>query len=360
MFRLFAAFAFVSGAIFWPAQANAELRYETVVADDGTKILFISGEFEHEETGAAFLAEVLLHQPDLVTFDSPGGNIAAAMRLGRLIRSQNLPTAQTRHSECASACALAFFGGIVRFAETGSIGVHKSSFAPDVQLDKDTAVSAVQSMTADIVDYLIEMGISPALLSLSLRYEDWDMRYLSHSEMLELGIVTTGGDAGETAATRRPAEPATSYKQVPTPVSPGHARTPIPRIAMTEAQAAQFVGLLLETHTLPAYQALSRLREYYGGTVDYYGKPQSLDQIMADKQDYFRRWPVRRYQLLHETVSVDCTGEEICSVNGVYRWSVRSDERKRRAAGTASFEYVFTRREPYRVLKEVSKVLQRE
>ena len=74
--------------------------------------------------------------------------------------------------------------------------MHKSSFVGDHRLDIDSAVSAVQQITADVITYMIENGVDPAVLQLALRYESSDIRYLSLSEMQNYGVVTDG-TAGE-------------------------------------------------------------------------------------------------------------------------------------------------------------------
>src|SRR5690606_33687559 len=96
---------------------------------------------------------------EFVTFDSRGGNISSAMRIGRAIRASGVSTLQIRSNECASACALAFLGGVARNADPGSIGVHQSSFSADAELDSNAATTAVQLITAEILDYIIEMGV---------------------------------------------------------------------------------------------------------------------------------------------------------------------------------------------------------
>lgn len=125
-------------------------------------------------------------------------------------------TAQFRASECASACSLAFFGGVMRFAEAGSIGVHKSSFQGDIPLSTQEAVSAVQQITADVITYMIEMGVDPALLQLSLQYDSNDIRYLSMSEMAKYKVVTFIPDADQ----------ATVASAVPSPMPPPPQPTP--------------------------------------------------------------------------------------------------------------------------------------
>lgn len=138
---------------------------------------------------AAFRSMVQASGATAVSFNSGGGSISKALALGREIRTLGLSTVQPRALECASACAFAFMGGVKRFAEPGAIGVHKSSFAPDSNFDVNSAVSAVQEATADIVTYMIEMGVKPAVLQLSLKIEANDMRYLSGREMEEFGVT---------------------------------------------------------------------------------------------------------------------------------------------------------------------------
>ncbi len=104
--------------------ARAELTYDTNQAADGTSFLAVAGEFEANDDLARFRETASSHHVRMVGFNSPGGNIAKALELGRLIRAFGLDTVQKKRAECASACALAFMGGVRRIAEAGAIGVH--------------------------------------------------------------------------------------------------------------------------------------------------------------------------------------------------------------------------------------------
>lgn len=187
-----------------PAQAN--LSYAPTEATDGTRFVLIAGEFAHNDDLGEFSAIVRQFDPSFVTFDSPGGNLAKAMELGRLIRGYGLSTIQLRGLDCSSACSLAFMGGVVRYAEPGAIGVHKSSFAPGHGMTTDDAVSAVQHIVAEVMAYMNSSGVDSDLLQLALKYEPGDMRYLSLSEMQEYGVVTDGA-AGGPAVTAEPPSP---------------------------------------------------------------------------------------------------------------------------------------------------------
>lgn len=174
------------------APAQARLAYTTQASEGGDRFLIVSGAFEFNDNLSGFRAVVSKEQPVFVVFDSPGGNVVKAIELGRLVRALGLSTVQVRTSECASACSLAFLGGVSRAAQPGSIGVHKSSFSDTSGLRTHDAVSAVQQLTADVIGYMMEMGVDPALLQLSLSYDSDDIRYLSGSEMTKFRVTTVG------------------------------------------------------------------------------------------------------------------------------------------------------------------------
>ncbi|RWD74795.1 SH3 domain-containing protein [Mesorhizobium sp.] len=223
MFRVISILLLLSGVLtlLGASSACAGLQFQAGQTDGGLRYILVSGDFAYQDDLSVFEALVRSSASTAVTFHSPGGNIQKAMDLGRLIRRLGLATAQFRASECESACSLAFLGGVIRFAEAGSIGVHKSSFQGDVPLTTQEAVSAVQQITADVITYMIEMGVDPALLQLSLQYDSNDIRYLSMSEMAKYRVVTFAPGAGQ--STVASAVPAPTLPPSPPPTS-----TPVP------------------------------------------------------------------------------------------------------------------------------------
>lgn len=203
--------------------AHAGLSYQAEQTPDGLRYVMVSGEFSYDDNLDEFASVVRSHNPSVIGFNSPGGNVSKAMELGRLIRSYRLNTLQPKGPDCASACALAFLGGVTRWSEPGAIGVHKSSFSGSHSIDTQTAVSAVQQLTADVMTYMIEMGVDPALLQLSLQYDSDDMRYLSNSEMKQYR-VTNQVDVGQ--------------PQVPLP-TPAPSVTPQPNITALPSPSIQ-------------------------------------------------------------------------------------------------------------------------
>lgn len=224
----------VAAGCLSPGSLRAQLVYVNKTTDAGASYMIVGGQFESSDKIADFFSAVHSGNPKAIFFDSPGGNVAKAIELGRAIRLLGLPTMQIRSSECASACALAFLGGSPRFAEPGSIGVHKSSFADTTGMSVETAVSVVQQMTAEVIAYMTEMGVDPALLQLALQYDSSDIRYLSGSEMLRYRVATNF-DANGKPEVPAPSVPAVSPGQIP--AEPQVASLP-PTITVTTPRVA--------------------------------------------------------------------------------------------------------------------------
>lgn len=328
--------------------AHSELSAGRLSTDGGVPYLLLHGEFSAADQFGWFLSAVAAHRPAFVVFDSPGGNPYAAMKLGRLIRSFQLNTLQIKQLECSSACALAFLGGVQRMALPGSIGVHRTSFVPTAQYSRDEAVARIQESTADLLAYLDEMGVDAGLLQFALRYDQNDMRYLSASEMASLRVTTT-----TESQPSRPDQPNTSYVSPPAP--------PVTNLPMSATdRAVAFVRSLVAAHSDGRQDARSLVTNTYAGNVSYFGKSLSISEIIADKQRYFERWPERSYRIRDEALSVHCQTYALCTVAGIYDWSVRSVPRNRQASGTARFSFMIKVDGNPLVLSEDSEVIQRQ
>jgi hypothetical protein len=180
------------------ARPAAALTFDAGYTLDGP-VVVVAGEFLFSDDFGGFERAVRESKARWVTFDSPGGDIYRAMEFGRLIRRLKLDTFAWRDLKCESACAYAFLGGAARYAEAGSIGVHRSWIDSHGPLSAEDAVEAVQEVTADVMGYIAEMGVDPQLMRLALQYETADMRYLSLSEMEQLRVTNPTREIGSHA-----------------------------------------------------------------------------------------------------------------------------------------------------------------
>ena len=254
--------------------AFAKLNYTSGETSDGLRYIVVNGEFEYSDNLSEFSDKASLQKPSFIGFNSGGGNVIKAMELGRLIRSHRLSTVQLKGPECSSACALAFLGGVGRIAEPGAIGVHKSSFSAEDAIDTQTAVSAVQELTAEVITYIIEMGADPALLQLSLRYDKDDIRYLSRSEMHHYKVITSISSQRKTVS------------RLPVPFREQSGTiTESERVLSSkpEEDIIEFVRRYHSAWSSNNRASLHFIEQAYAKKVDFYGKLMSREAVIEEK-----------------------------------------------------------------------------
>ncbi|WP_105009431.1 hypothetical protein [Rhizobium leguminosarum] len=307
--------------------AAAAITYERLSLDDGRRLLVIKGEFEPSDDPMKLVAVYSEYQPTVISFDSNGGSVVAAIKSGRAIRALSANTVQIRSTQCASACALAFLGGVKRSAEAGSIGVHQASFSDDAALDNKTAVATVQTMTGEIIGYLSDIGVSPNLLRLSLSIESSDMRYLTTAEMRDWNIITSND-----AVTAQTAD-----NPVSSPNPKAEATATAPRTSRDNA--LEFIRRYHEAWSRDNSTALAFMHKAYEDQVTFYGKVVDRDAVMKDKATFAQRWPERIYSVKPGSEAAVCA--EKCDVSGVVEWFARSRERGKTSSGMAEFALVW-------------------
>ncbi|WP_145924492.1 MULTISPECIES: hypothetical protein [unclassified Rhizobium] len=72
--------------------AVAAITYERVPLNEGGRLLMIRGEFEPSDDPMKLVAEYTQYQPSAISFDSNGGSVLAAIKIGRAIRALSANT----------------------------------------------------------------------------------------------------------------------------------------------------------------------------------------------------------------------------------------------------------------------------
>jgi hypothetical protein len=142
-----------------------------------------------------------------IYIDSIGGDVEAAIGIGRAIRDAWFATAIGRYvlshgdafaylvrrervaGQCLSAATLMFLGGRLRFFEEGAkFGVHQFSFknpAPE-------NVGQSQILSAKIAAYVFDMGISSDFLAISSSVRGGQIKLVDEEELQRLKVITGG------------------------------------------------------------------------------------------------------------------------------------------------------------------------
>jgi len=138
-----------------------------------------------------------------VCFDSPGGSLEGGVKLGQVIRKMKLdtclapdydesdnPASDAFHDKgaiCASACVLAFAGGMNRSVEERSrLGVHQF-YSSSGQIGD----SATQATVVQIAEYLEGTGVSRLLLDLASLVPAQKIFWLNTSEVKSVRLDNT-------------------------------------------------------------------------------------------------------------------------------------------------------------------------
>ncbi|MGN6159979.1 MAG: hypothetical protein ACTHNL_17935 [Devosia sp.] len=144
-------------------------------------------------------AEIAAHGEYIktVALDSPGGAVAEALAIGRLIRDKGFETSVAAGAICASSCPLIFAGGRERIAtDQSAIGVHQiyatapaGSLASRLQA-AGNAMSEAQTLTAQISRYLTSMGVAEEVWLRALETPPDRLTYFSGDELKRLNLAT--------------------------------------------------------------------------------------------------------------------------------------------------------------------------
>ena len=133
-----------------------------------------------------------------IALNSPGGSVADAIAMGKLIRDKGFATSVASGALCASSCPLVFAGGKDRVATSGSaIAVHQiyaatpsdSSLASRLEA-AGNAMADAQSMTAEISRYLSGMGIDAEVWLRALETPPDRLSYFSADDLTRLKLAT--------------------------------------------------------------------------------------------------------------------------------------------------------------------------
>jgi hypothetical protein len=191
----------LAAAVSLPASAAVEVRLVDS-ANSGMSVVEVKGGVDPGDAGRLeqFIKQLPPGRPVAVNLNSPGGNIAEALLMGRFFHANNIATyVRGSGSRCLSACALAFLGGRdaqgVNFRVKGSqasLGYH--SFRR-VEADREYTVQDMQRATAraqdvllSITDYLIAVEADIEFMSMMLEAPSEGMNYLENDKALTIGV----------------------------------------------------------------------------------------------------------------------------------------------------------------------------
>jgi hypothetical protein len=128
-------------------------------------------------------------RPIILELDSEGGNIAAAMKIGRLLRATRSTVIIRDRNDCLSACVMVLAGATGRIvSHEANVGIHRPYSNSREAVSYDSVRTKFKALESEVRSYLKEMNISDALFDAMLRIPPEDVRILSGGELSSYGL----------------------------------------------------------------------------------------------------------------------------------------------------------------------------
>jgi hypothetical protein len=136
-----------------------------------------------------------------VVLNSPGGSVADALAMGRLIRERNFATEIEPGKYCASSCPLVFAGGVERrVGDKAIIGVHQvAALGSAAGLPRDE-MNVAQNISARCQRYLGDMGVSLQVWVHAMETPHDKLFVFTPDELKSLNLATTAAITPAAAA----------------------------------------------------------------------------------------------------------------------------------------------------------------
>jgi ATP-dependent protease ClpP protease subunit len=122
--------------------------------------------------------------------NSPGGDVNAAIAIGRMFRKEHAHLQVNKDSVCISACVLILAGAVDRLV-SGMVGIHRPYLitTPRQPLTPDQTKVAYKRMLQEIRLYLRDMNVSERLADDMLATEPERVHILTRTELTGYGLV---------------------------------------------------------------------------------------------------------------------------------------------------------------------------
>jgi hypothetical protein len=191
----------------WPVASAQEMSFRLIEEDQSCRecrYVLADGLITSETPAKfeAFAKENRLFFEDVVVLRSTGGSLFGGLALGRSFRRAGLSThvgsldfsinGNQGVQRCISACAYAYLGGNKRsVGPDGEIGVHRFFTESESEAKTSAVVEAVQSMIADLNEYVDEMEVTSDFVAVATGIASDEVRWLTYATLLSMNAVNS-------------------------------------------------------------------------------------------------------------------------------------------------------------------------
>ena len=124
-----------------------------------------------------------------LSIDSPGGEVSAALLMGRLIRKYQIDVQTTVDGKCASACVFLFAAGVSRIA-FGPVEIHRP-YIIDSSASFEKTQDVYRVLEQKIKKFLRDMNVNESLYEAMMSISPEESKKLSLREIYDFGMLPT-------------------------------------------------------------------------------------------------------------------------------------------------------------------------
>jgi len=305
--------------MFWLLALPAAQAADIVVKplEGGATLIAIDGELELSDIESfRAKAEPLAVGRTTVEFRSKGGRLLAGIRIGARIRAKRFNTVVPDGAQCASACALAWLGGVRRFVgDYSSVGFHTAYILKTAGPTESGPGNAILGA------YLNQLGLSEEAILYITHAAPTSVQWMSLEEAAEYGIVVAKLPSGTSHEARDA-------------LAPEHPQ------GSPEQRAIDFVQSLFDRWSGPNAALLPVLDKLYTEKVLYHGKSVPRQTVLLSKRRFANRWTQRSYAVRPGSLTATCVpAGGTCRVKGSMNWKLHEAKATTPSRGIASFAY---------------------
>ena len=159
--RILGRAAGVIGLLFTLTATQAEV---SIKRGDFSIDITVTGKITREDAETIQLySSEFARTPPSIFLNSEGGDLGAALEIGRVIRKADAATAIPEHGKCYSSCALIFIAGVRRY-NFGEIGLHRP-YLSDTPRSREELERLIPRMLSLVKEYVAEMGVNESFFN---------------------------------------------------------------------------------------------------------------------------------------------------------------------------------------------------
>lgn len=146
---------------------------------------FFTGAIENEDLNR--IQSAISDGCNSLWLDSDGGDVRAAIKIGKAVRSAELSVGVSSSARCASACVLIYAGGVFR-AGFGKILIHRPYLESTGSPSFKESQQAFDAITSETRVYLKEVNVDPNLMDRMMSIVPESSVELSREELAQVGL----------------------------------------------------------------------------------------------------------------------------------------------------------------------------